>query len=169
MTKVVVLEKFKKNWEIGSVVSVKDGYARNYLIPNGKAKDNPVYYVQYAYARINSIARTLKKNLKDEIYVDTKSFNFNEYEEKIYRKVFEWPKIIESAAYKFEPHKIPFYLYELSTLFHSYWSKGNEDSKFRFIEKGVLKRFESFVFLYLIAIVIRNGMNILGVSLPEKM
>ena len=38
MTKVVVLEKFKKNWEIGSVVSVKDGYARNYLIPNGKAK-----------------------------------------------------------------------------------------------------------------------------------
>ena len=38
MTKVVVLEKFKKNWEIGSVVSVKDGYARNYLVPNGKAK-----------------------------------------------------------------------------------------------------------------------------------
>ena len=38
MTKVVVLEKFKKNWEIGSIVSVKDGYARNYLIPNGKAK-----------------------------------------------------------------------------------------------------------------------------------
>ena len=38
MTKVVVLEKFKKNWEIGSVVSVKDGYARNYLIPTGKAK-----------------------------------------------------------------------------------------------------------------------------------
>ncbi len=134
-----------------------------------KTKDNPVYYVQYAYARINSIARTLKKNLKDEIYVDAKSFNFNEYEEKIYRKVFEWPKVIESAAYKFEPHKIPFYLYELSILFHSYWSKGNEDSKFRFIEKGVLKRSESFIFLYLIAIVIKNGMNILGVSLPEKM
>ena len=38
MTKVVVLEKFKKNWEIGTVVTVKDGYARNYLIPNGKAK-----------------------------------------------------------------------------------------------------------------------------------
>ena len=38
MTKVVVLEKFKKNWEIGSVVPVKDGYARNYLVPNGKTK-----------------------------------------------------------------------------------------------------------------------------------
>ena len=96
-------------------------------------------------------------------------FEPNEYEEKILRKIFEWPKIIESAAHKLEPHKIPFYLYELSTLFHSYWSRGNEDSKFKFIEKGVLKRFESFVLLYLIAIVIRNGMNILGVSLPEKM
>ncbi len=134
-----------------------------------KTKDNPVYYVQYAYARINSIARVLKKNLKDEIHVDPKLFNLNEYEEKIYRKVFEWPKVIESAVYKLEPHKIPFYLYDLSTLFHSYWSKGNEDSNFRFIENGVLKRYETFVFLYLIAIVIRNGMNILGVSLPEKM
>tara|TARA_B100001063_G_C16691680_1_gene517412 strand:+ start:259 stop:717 length:459 start_codon:yes stop_codon:yes gene_type:complete len=38
MTKVVVLEKFRKSWEIGSVVTVKDGYARNYLVPNGKAK-----------------------------------------------------------------------------------------------------------------------------------
>ncbi len=134
-----------------------------------KTKDNPVYYVQYAYARINSIARILNKNLKDEIYVDTKSFNLNEYEEKIYRKIFEWPKVIESAANKLEPHKIPFYLYELSTLFHSYWSKGNEDSNYKFIDNGVLKRFETFVFLYLIAVVIRNGMNILGVSLPEKM
>ena len=134
-----------------------------------KTKDNPVFYVQYAYARINSIARVIKKNLNDEIHVDNKSFNLNEYEEKIYRKVFEWPKVIESAANKLEPHKIPFYLYELSTLFHSYWSKGNEDTKYKFINNGVLKRFETFVFLYLIAIVIRNGMNILGVSLPEKM
>ena len=111
----------------------------------------------------------LKKNLNDQISINSEIFQPNEYEEKIIRKIFEWPKIIESAAYKLEPHKIPFYLYELSTLFHSYWSKGNEDSKFKFIEKGVLKRFESFIFLYLIAIVIRNGMNILGVSLPEKM
>ena len=134
-----------------------------------KTKDNPVYYVQYANARINSIFRTLKKSLNDEIYVDPKLFNINEYEEKILRKVFEWPKIIESAAEKLEPHKIPFYLYELSTLFHSYWSKGNEESKFKFIENGKLKRMESLVFIYLIAIIIKNGMNILGVSLPKKM
>ncbi len=134
-----------------------------------KTKDNPVYYVQYAYARINSIIRTLNKSLNDKITISSDKFSPNIYEEKLLRKIFEWPKIVDSAAYKFEPHKIPFYLYELSTIFHSYWSKGNEDSKFRFIEDGKIKRLESLVFIYLIAIVIKNGMNILGVSLPEKM
>ncbi len=134
-----------------------------------KTKDNPVFYVQYAYARINSILRTLNKNLDDKILINLDSFTLNNYETKILRKVFEWPKIIESASNKFEPHKIPFYLYELSTLFHSYWSKGNEDINFRFIENGKIKREESLVFIYLIAIVIQNGMKILGVSLPDKM
>ena len=78
-------------------------------------------------------------------------------------------KIIESASYKLEPHKIPFYLYELSTLFHSYWSKGNEDKNYRFLENDKVKRLETLAFIYLTAIVIKNGMNILGVSLPEKM
>ncbi len=134
-----------------------------------KTKDNPVYYVQYAFARINSILRILNKNLNDEISVKSKKFTLNKYEEKIIRKVFEWPKIIESAATKLEPHKIPFYLYELSTLFHSYWSKGNEDSKYKFIENGKVKRHEILIFIYLISTVIKNGMNILGVSLPLKM
>ena len=134
-----------------------------------KTKDNPVFYVQYAFARINSIIRTLNMNLNDQISINSKSFFPNEYEEKILRKIFEWPKIIESAAYKLEPHKIPFYLYELSTLFHSYWSKGNEDAQFKLIENGKVKRETSLVFIYLIATVIKNGMKILGVSLPEKM
>ena len=134
-----------------------------------KTKDNPVFYVQYAYARINSIFRTLKINLNDQISFESNTFQPNEFEEKILRKVFEWPKIIESAAYKLEPHKIPFYLYELSTLFHSYWSKGNEDSKFRFLQDGKIKKRDSLAYIYLIAIVIKNGMNILGVSLPKKM
>ena len=134
-----------------------------------KTKDNPVYYVQYAYARINSIFRILNKSLNDKITINSEKFLPNMYEEKILRKIFEWPKVVDSATYKFEPHKIPFYLYELSTIFHSYWSRGNEDSKFRFIEDGKIKRLESLVFIYLIAIVIKNGMNILGVSLPEKM
>ena len=95
--------------------------------------------------------------------------SINKYEENIIRKVFEWPKIIESAANKLEPHKIPFYLNELSTLFHSYWSKGNEDSKFRFIQDGKIKKNDSLAYIFLVAIIIKNGMNILGVSLPKKM
>ncbi len=134
-----------------------------------KTKDNPVFYVQYAYARINSIARTLKIKLNNQISINPKTFKPNEYEKKIIRKIFEWPKIIDSASNKLEPHKIPFYLYELSTLFHSYWSKGNEDRKFKLIEGGKLKKEDSLALIYLVAIVIKNGMNILGVSLPEKM
>ena len=134
-----------------------------------KTKDNPVFYVQYAYARINSIARTLNINLKDQISINFKTFQPNVYEEKILRKIFEWPKIIDSSAQKLEPHKIPFYLYELSTLFHSYWTKGNEDSKFKLIQNGKVKKEVSLAVIFLIAIVIKNGMNILGVSLPEKM
>ena len=134
-----------------------------------KTKENPVYYVQYAYARINSITRTLNLDLNDKISADIDTFSPNEYEVKIMRKIFEWPKIVESSAHKFEIHKIPFYLYELSTLFHSYWSKGNEDIKFRFIENDKIKRPESLIFIYLISIVIKNGMKILGVSLPTKM
>ncbi len=134
-----------------------------------KTKDNPVFYVQYAFARICSILRTLNLNIIEKIELNKKDFNLNETEEKILRKVFEWPKIIESASRKFDLHKIPYYLYELSTLFHSYWSKGNEDEKYKFIENNNIKRKEILAIIYLVSIVIKNGMNILGVSLPKKM
>ena len=90
-------------------------------------------------------------------------------EVKIIRKVFEWPKIIESASRKFDLHKIPFYLYELSTLFHAYWSKGNEDKNYKFIENEQIKREEILFIIKLVSIVIKNGMGILGVSLPKRM
>ena len=134
-----------------------------------KTKDNPVFYVQYAYARINSIMRTLNLSLFEKIDLYENNANFNEIEEKIVRKVFEWPKIIDSASRKFDLHKIPFYLYELSTLFHAYWSKGNEDKNYKFIEKEKIKRKEILYIINLVALVIKNGMKILGVSLPNKM
>ena len=90
-------------------------------------------------------------------------------EEKIIRKIFEWPKIIESASKQFDLHKIPYYLYDLSTLFHAYWSKGNEDKKLKFLENEQIKRKEILIVINLVAIVIQNGMKILGVSLPTKM
>ena len=134
-----------------------------------KSKDNPVFYVQYAYARINSVLRSLDLKLFQNLELEKNSFNLNKLEKKILRKVFEWPKIIESSSRNFDIHKIPFYLYELSTLFHSYWSKGNEDKNYKFIENSKIKRKEILVIFNLVAIVLQNGMNILGVSLPEKM
>jgi arginyl-tRNA synthetase len=134
-----------------------------------KTKDNPVFYVQYAFARINSLLRSLNINLHNKIKLNDEKLILNENEKKIIRKVFEWPKVIESSSKKYEPHKIPFYLYDLSTLFHAYWSKGNEDKKYKFIENHKIKRIEILAIMNLVATVIQNGMKILGVSLPDKM
>ena len=134
-----------------------------------KSKDNPVFYVQYSFARISSIFRTLKKDINEKINLDLENFFLNENETKILRKVFEWPKIVEIASTKYEPHKIPYYLYELATLFHSYWSKGNKNHNFKFIENNKIKRVEIIAIMNLVATVIQNGMKILGVSLPKKM
>jgi large subunit ribosomal protein L9 len=73
MTKVVVLEKFKKNWEIGSVVTVKDGYARNYLIPNGKAKFatkkniEDIKLIEENLLKKDSESKSLAENTADNI------------------------------------------------------------------------------------------------------
>ena len=134
-----------------------------------KTKENPVFYVQYAYARISSLLRSLDISLTYKNELSEINFNPNQIEEKIIRKVFEWPKLIVSVSKKFDLHKIPFYLYDLSTLFHAYWSRGNEDNDYRFIENKKLKRKEILTIISLVAIVLQNGMKILGVSLPKKM
>ena len=134
-----------------------------------KTKDNPVFYVQYAKARINSIFRTIKKDINFKVKIDAKNFQLNSFEKKIVRKVLEWPNIIEVASKRYEPHRLTFYLYELSTLFHTYWSKGNEDDKFKIIKNNNSYENSSIIILQLLATVISNGMNILGVSLPDKM
>ena len=134
-----------------------------------KNKDNPVFYVQYAYARINSLLRAVNINMFKKVNFDENKISFNDMEEKIIRKIFEWPKVIESTTRKFDLHKIPFYLYEISTLFHAYWSKGNEDKNYKFIENERIKRKEILLVINLVALVIQNGMGILGVSLPKRM
>ncbi len=134
-----------------------------------KSKDNPVFYVQYSFARINSLFRLLDKNLEDKIILEPDQFKLNDMELKILRKIFEWPKIIETASLKYEPHRISYYLYELATLFHAYWSKGNEDQNYKFIDNGKIKNQGTLVIIVLVSIIIQRGMSILGVSLPEKM
>ena len=134
-----------------------------------KSKDNPVFYVQYAYARINSIFRLLNLDLNGKIRLDHKKFTLNQYEIEILKKITEWPKCIELSNYKLEPHRIPFYLYELVTLFHSYWNLGKENTEFRFISEKRTLNNSRLVLLQALSIVIKNGMSILGVSTPSKM
>jgi len=134
-----------------------------------KSKDNPVFYVQYSYARISSLFRIINKDIDDKLLIDSNEFSLNDNETKILRKVFEWPKIVETASSKYEPHRITYYLYEIATLFHSYWSKGNKDANFKFIENDKIKKKETLIIIVLMAIVVQRGMSILGVSLPNKM
>ena len=134
-----------------------------------KNKDNPVFYVQYCYARINSIFRTLKIDPSKKTSLSSVDFKINNFEEKLLKKIIEWPKVVDVASNKKEPHRIPFYLYELSTLFHSYWSKGNEDPNYKFIKNGNIANKVTLKIFQIISIILENGMFILGVSLPKKM
>ena len=134
-----------------------------------KTRENPVFYVQYCYARISSLFRTLKLDTKSEFEIDKTNFNLNKYELNLFRKIIDWPKVIETASNKFEPHRIPFYLYELATLFHSYWSRGNDDSKYKFIVDNKIKNKNTLLIIKLVGLTIENGMKILGVKLPTKM
>ena len=134
-----------------------------------KTRENPIFYVQYSYARISSLFRTLKINTDSNFEIDGKNFLLNEPELNLFRKIIDWPKIIATASSKLEPHRIPFYLYELATLFHSYWSKGNEDSKYKFIVNNKIKNKNTLILIKLVSLTIENGMKILGVKLPTKM
>ena len=134
-----------------------------------KNKDNPVFYVQYCYARINSIFRTLKIDPSKKTSLSSVDFKINNFEQKLLKKIIEWPKVVQVASNKKEPHRIPFYLYELSTLFHSYWSKGNEDPNYKFIKNGNIANKVTLKIFQIISIILENGMFILGVSLPKKM
>ncbi len=134
-----------------------------------KTRDNPVFYVQYCYARISSLFRNINKDINGSFELDLKNFNLNSLELQLFRKILDWPKVIETAANKLEPHRIPFYLYELATIFHSYWSKGNENEEYKFLLNDKIKNLNTFFMIKLVEQTISNGMKILGVSLPSKM
>ena len=134
-----------------------------------KTRENPVFYVQYCYARISSVFRTLNIDTDKVFQINESNFKLNSHELNLFRKILDWPKVVETSSVKFEPHRIPFYLYELATLFHSYWSKGNEDPNYKFIIDGKVKNENTILIIKLVALTIENGMTILDVSLPKKM
>ena len=134
-----------------------------------KSKENPLYYVQYSYARIASVFRHLDKDLKSDVKIDKYDFKYSDDEIKILKKISEWPKCIDAASNKLEPHRIPTYLYELASLFHSYWNLGKDNSNKRFINEHKEISDDKLIFLKVISNVVKSGMDIVGVSVPEKM
>ena len=134
-----------------------------------KSKDNPLYYVQYCYARISSVFRHVKLDINKDLKVDKYDFKYTTDEIRILKKIAEWPKCIEVSSLRLEPHRIPVYLYELAAEFHSYWNMGKDDPEKRFINNDKEIIDEKLVFLKVISNVIKSGMNIVGVNTPEKM
>ena len=134
-----------------------------------KTKDNPLFYVQYSYARIASVFRHLDKDLKSDIKITNFDFQYLDDEIKILKKISEWPKCIDAACKYLEPHRIPTYLYELASLFHSYWNLGKDHPEKRFINDEKKISDDKLILLKAISNVIESGMNIVGVSVPEKM
>ena len=133
-----------------------------------KSKDNPIYYVQYCYARIFSVFRNLNKNIDENLNINNTKLKFSHEEIKVFRKISEWPKCVELSINKLEPHRITTYLYELSSEFHHYWNLGKSDKSKRFIDEDKISM-EKIIFLKSVQIVIKNGMSIIGVDTPEKM
>ena len=134
-----------------------------------KSKDNPLYYVQYCYARISSVFRHINKDLSSDIKIEDYKFEYTSDEIKILKKVSEWPKCITAASNRLEPHRIPVYLYELASEFHSYWNLGKQQTEKRFINDQNDISPDKLVFLKAISNVIKSGMNIVGVDTPDKM
>jgi arginyl-tRNA synthetase len=134
-----------------------------------KSKENPLYYVQYSYARIASIFKHVNLDVKNEININNYDFEYTDSEIKILKKISEWPKCIEVASLRLEPHRIPTYLYELASEFHSYWNLGKDDLTKRFINDQKNISNDKLVFLKVISNVIKSGMTIVGVETPEKM
>ena len=134
-----------------------------------KSKENPLYYVQYCYARIASVFRHIDKDLKSNIKIKQYNFQYSDDEINILKKLSEWPKCIDIATNKLEPHRIPTYLYELSSLFHSYWNLGKESPEKRFINDQKKITDDKLIFLKVISNVVKSGMDIVGVSTPDKM
>ena len=133
-----------------------------------KSKDNPLYYVQYCYARISSVFRHLNIDLKSTIDTHDADFEFSNDEIKILKKISEWPKCIENSCNKLEPHRIPIFLYDLASSFHSYWNLGKTNPEKRFISNNSISN-DKLLFLKAISNVIKKGMDIVGVDTPEKM
>lgn len=139
-------------------------------VVNDKSKENPIFYVQYACARLNSLFQKSKFNIDKEIKDAELQLLNSSQEINLIKKILQWPKIVNLCNSNFEVHYIPFYLYELSSEFHSFWNLGKENDDFKIIEHSNENLSKSRLFLLQkLYIVLKTGLNILSVDIPKKM
>ena len=139
-----------------------------------QSKDNPVFYVQYANARINSI---LRKAVEAGLAVDDAALAAADLtqlahpaELTLAGKIAEWPRLVEIAARGNEPHRIAFYLYELASDFHALWNRGNDEPQLRFLQEGNAATSQAKIALArATGVVIGSALGILGVVPVEEM
>jgi arginyl-tRNA synthetase len=138
-----------------------------------QSKDNPVFYVQYANARVNSVLRKAREAGLD---VDDSALSAaqlshlaHEAELEVIRKLGEWPRLVEIAARGNEPHRVAFYLYELASDFHGLWNRGNDDDSLRFIQPDTTISTAKIALVRAVGVVICAGLGILGVTPVEEM
>ena len=139
-----------------------------------QSKDNPVFYVQYAHARVSSV---LRKAREAGIAVDDAALAGADLtilshaaEIGVAKKIAEWPRLIEIAAKGHEPHRVAFYLYELASDLHALWNRGNEDTSLRFLQEGDIATSQAKIALIrAVSVVIASGLGILGVTPAEEM
>jgi arginyl-tRNA synthetase len=132
------------------------------------SKDNPVFYVQYAHARIRS---TLRKSAEAGFAPDPAGLDLlGEEEIALIRRAAQFPREVEAAARAREPHRIAFYLYDLAADLHAFWNLGNDRPEKRFIVEQDASLTTARLFLAAgIGQVIRNGLGVLGVAAVESM
>ena len=133
------------------------------------SKDNPVFYVNYAHARICSVFRQLNAGTSDLTQADF-SLLTHEQELRLMKQMALWPRTVEVAARLHEPHKIAFYLYELASQLHVLWHMGKEDAALRFIlpENEPLTS-ARLALLSAVRYVIVSGLTVFGVTALEEM
>ncbi len=140
------------------------------------SKDNPVFYVQYAHARICSVKRQLQEIFKTLDFFDTVLLNSDlsmlnhEGELAIMRHLAKWEITVKGAAEYYEPHRIANYLYDLAALVHGQWGYGNDDESLRFIIQNDIKlSLARLALLRSVQIVLSCGLNLFGVEPKETM
>jgi arginyl-tRNA synthetase len=133
------------------------------------SKDNPVFYVQYAHARISSLKR---KAADAGVSLDTVAdlALLDDEELGLVKRAAQYPRVVEGAALAHEPHRIAFYLYDLAAEFHALWNRGNDDPARRFLldDNPQLSRARLELALG-IGQIIRSGLDIMGVEAAEEM